>query len=111
MACRRSTPQQGRARARMKPGAVDPKDLDLTDRFGPIDSKAEIPMYSYSRPAWGFWNGVAKELARQGHSMEYIEDWLKSRNARWLLDHFDREIERLGERLCRAESERGDDLR
>lgn len=77
---------------------------DYTDKFGPLYSRRSAPpwpMYSYERPAYNFWNGVANYLRSQGKSDEGIRDTLQSKDARWLLDSFDARVTELGFELAK----------
>lgn len=74
--------------------------IDYTGKMGrlypPHDDKPEWPMYSYERPAWNFWNGVANGLRDMGYSDEQIKGILQSKAARWLLDKHDDKLQDLG---------------
>ena len=59
------------------------------------------PMYSFDRPASLFWFGVAKTLAESGCGYDQIQEFLRSKNARWMLDQFEEELENLGKELAK----------
>lgn len=71
-------------------------NFDITDKIGTLQSDVEWPMYSYDRPSYIFWNGVAKGLVKQGATMAEIKWWLQSKNSRWLLDRMSDKIEDMG---------------
>lgn len=55
--------------------------------FGPVISrKPEWPMYSYERPAYIVWCGVASSLHARGWSDNRVRRWLQSDAARFALD-------------------------
>jgi len=77
-------------------------EIEISGDIGPLipqNGDAKYPMYSYSRPAYVFWNGFAKGLAKQGFSAEKIMEILQSRDVRHYLDAVDDQIEKLGEKL------------
>jgi hypothetical protein len=55
-------------------------------------------MYSYSRPAWIFWNAAMNTLI-QKHGMTETQaiEWLRSKHARWMLDRSEEQIENAAE--------------
>lgn len=65
------------------------------------------PMYSYDRPAALFWSGVAKVLADAGYDYDQIEEFLRSKNTRWMLDMFEDKVEALGEEIAKDYLEGG----
>jgi len=73
---------------------------DITCKIGPLfeHKESEIPMYSYDRPAYLFWNGVAKGLKKSGATNKEIQWWLQSKCARWMLDGMGEEVEKFGEK-------------
>ena len=78
---------------------------DISGKIGPLfpikaGGEAEWPMYSFERPAWKFWNGVASGLKAKGYSEEETKEWLQSKKARWFLDEFDDKLFELGEQLA-----------
>ena len=85
-------------------------DTDYTDRLeqlhaarlAEVRGDPEWPMYSHDRPAHAYWNGVANALHDAGWNDYAIKDWLQSKQARWLLDARDEEIEALGRKHGRA---------
>jgi hypothetical protein len=72
--------------------------VDYTGRFGPLfqQENVEWPMYSFERPSWLFWNGVANYLRSQGKTESEIKDALQHKNMRWMLDSRDSLVESLG---------------
>lgn len=84
-------------------GEIAVSDLDITGEIGGLHSDCKWTMYSYERPAFVFWNGVAKGLAEKGATIEEIQWWLQSKNARWLLDGMSDEIEKMGEKYGKDE--------
>lgn len=66
------------------------KYRDLSIELGPMfpacGPAPKHPMYSYDRPAWLFWQGVADQLQEQGMSEERAIAWLKSSSTRHGLD-------------------------
>jgi hypothetical protein len=64
-------------------------DADYTGLIGDLHQDREPPewpMYSYSRPAYLFWNGFANALRERGLSDAQIRVELQSKGTRWLLD-------------------------
>ena len=61
---------------------------DYTGRMGDLftSQEREWPMYSYSRPASIFWNAVANAMRDAGKSDKQIQEFLQSRDPRYLLD-------------------------
>lgn len=59
---------------------------DCTSLLGQLGSGKEWEMFSYDRPAYTFWNGVAKALYRRGWSDKEIKTWLQSKDSRHALD-------------------------
>lgn len=47
---------------------------------------AEIPMYSYERPADMLWDAIAKTLHEKGWTEGQIAVWLRSKMPRYALD-------------------------
>jgi len=80
------------------------KRKDYTGKFCDLHPSTgrEWPMYSYERPAWDFWNGFANGLKDQGFSEAEIEEWLKSKLARWLLDQNGHKLYDLGYELSQG---------
>ena len=65
------------------------KDFDITGKVGPLwprAKEAEIPMYSFERPAYILWNAIGKSLCAKGWSEKKIAEWLQSKGPRWALD-------------------------
>ena len=76
-------------------------ELDITGKIGPLaPSNSEWPMYSFSQPAYMFWNGFAKELAERGLSQEQIKVELQSKGVRWMLDEDGQMLETLGRTMA-----------
>lgn len=62
---------------------------DITADIGPLYRSGwdpKIPMYSYERPAYIFWQAVFEGLQEGGMTEEQAIDWLQSKNPRWVLD-------------------------
>lgn len=62
---------------------------DITADIGPMYRdgwKPKIPMYSYERPAYIFWQAVFEGLQEGGMTETQAIDWLQSKNPRWALD-------------------------
>lgn len=62
---------------------------DITADIGPLYRDGwdpKIPMYSYERPAYIFWQAVFEGLVEAGKTEEQAIDWLQSKNPRWVLD-------------------------
>jgi hypothetical protein len=76
-------------------------ETDFTGKFAPLDSKdpESWPMYSFERPAFCFWNGVANELKRRLMSEKAIKEFLQSKDTRWMLDQHGECLEELGAEL------------
>ena len=78
---------------------IDPNEFeDFTGRMGQLgrEIKGEWPMYSYERPAWNYWNGVANYLKSVGCTDAEIGEILRHKYMRWMLDHDDHAIQSLG---------------
>ena len=80
---------------------TDPNRVDYTGRFGPLyrpspETKPDWPMFSYDRPAYLFWNGVANYLREQGKTDDEISEALQSKDMRYMLDSYGQIIESLG---------------
>ncbi len=79
-----------------------PAREDFSGRMGPklslhsASNPPEWPMYSYERPAWLYFNGVANALRAQGWNDEQIKERLASKDMRWMLDAWEQEVEHLG---------------
>ena len=81
-------------------------NMDISGKIGPLDLDREysaFPMYSYSRPAYIFWNGFATGLAKLGKSEAEIMDILQSKDVRHILDGMDNRIRELGEAIAISE--------
>lgn len=77
--------------------------VDITGLIGELfnsTNEAQVPMYSYSRPANLFWQGVYNELTKTMSHEQALKD-LQSRNSRWMIDQFDNEIVKFGEELAK----------
>ena len=86
---------------------MDVEDFDITDKIGdlnPTTETPEWPMYSYSRPAYIFWNGVAKGLMEAGLNQEEIQRWLQSKLARWELDGMGHLLENFGRSMTKKQN-------
>jgi len=67
---------------------------DYTAHTGPLE-ETELHrlyqpiwrMFSFTRPASHFWNGVANYLHDQGMTDDEIGERLMSKDMRWMLDH------------------------
>lgn len=80
---------------------------DFTDKFQQLTAETldfepfgdKWPMYSFDRPAYLFWNGVANYLRNAGYSDKEIREELQSKSVRWMLDHgpiYAGDVEELG---------------
>ena len=58
-------------------------------------------MYSYSRPAYLFWQGVYDYLISQGLTHEKAIDVLQHKDTRWMLDHHGDEVKELGRKMAK----------
>jgi hypothetical protein len=77
---------------------------DITaDVCDPFDKpKGEIPMFSFERPAYLFWQGAYDVLTDElGKTHEQAVEWLKSKHPRWMLDNKGDACKRLGATLVR----------
>ncbi len=73
---------------------------DYTGKVGALHHiENEWPMYSFTAPAYNFWNGVANELERRGMSQKAIKEFLQSKDTRWMMDHYGERLEQLGAEL------------
>lgn len=61
---------------------------DISAEIGPLfpDPEATVTMYSYSSPAWSFWQGAFDELRARGWSREQAFEFLQSKHTRWMFD-------------------------
>jgi hypothetical protein len=62
---------------------------DITADIGPLHTRTEpakIPMFSYERPAYLFWQFVFEGLQEKGWTEEQAIHWLQSKGPRWELD-------------------------
>ena len=62
---------------------------DITADIGPLYRDGwdpKIPMYSYERPAYIFWQAVFEGLVEAGKTEEQAIDWLQSKGPRHMLD-------------------------
>lgn len=78
---------------------------DITGKIGNMfqGEQPEWPMYSFNRPAYAFWQGVATELQEQGYSQQHIQGVLQSKHMRWLFDGgTSEEIEAVGRAVTKA---------
>ena len=62
------------------------EETDYTGKMGPLDSGRKWEMYSYTRPAWVFWNAFANGLKNRGFTDEQIKAALTGKGVRWMLD-------------------------
>ena len=79
---------------------------DITGKIGNMfqGEQPEWPMYSFNRPAYAFWQGVATELQEQGYSQKQIQGVLQSKHMRWLFDgQANEQLELLGRTIAKAE--------
>lgn len=83
----------------------DIDDIDITMEIGQLYQNDECthPMYSFDRPAYLFWNGVAKGLIEKGLTKEEALEWLQSKLARWEMDGRGHEIEEMGKEVGLAQ--------
>lgn len=84
---------------------------DFTDRPCRLDAKPEpygkycandMPMYSYDRPAYMYWNGVANYLRSKGCADKTIAETLAHKHMRWMLDKYDDDLQMLGYTAAKA---------
>ena len=83
--------------------AIDIEDIDITGNVGPLfppSTPSDWPMYSFNRPAYTFWNGFAKGLAKRGLSIDEIKVELQSKGVRLMLDVHSDKLEAVGEDLA-----------
>lgn len=79
------------------------EQTDITSDIGPLYPSSDSPknpMYSYSRPAYTFWQGFYDGLRKKGMTHEKAMEVLQSKAARHMLDGHDDEIKTLGEKLA-----------
>ena len=79
---------------------------DITGKIGNMfqGEQPEWPMYSFNRPAYAFWQGIANELQDQGYSQKHIQGVLQSKHMRWLFDgQASEQLELLGRIIAKAE--------
>jgi len=72
---------------------------DITVDIGPLFSPREEPrvtMYSYSTPAYTFWQGAYDALIEAGSTDAQALAWLQSKNPRWMLDSSSSDVQELG---------------
>jgi len=77
---------------------INVNGVDITGDIGSLHSDAKCTMYSFERPAYNFWNGIAEGMIANGATYEEVYWWLSSKNARWLLDNMDQEIQKMGKK-------------
>ena len=70
---------------------------DIGDLYPVIAPK--YPMFSYSRPAWLFWQGVYNTLTKKGKTHEEAIEILQHSLVRYALDDIQDEIVKSGERF------------
>lgn len=70
----------------------------MTETFG-----EPIKMYSYSRPAYLFWNAFLNGLIQRGLTEKQAIEEVQSKGVRWMLDNDDK-IEALGLEMAKAYS-------
>jgi hypothetical protein len=56
-------------------------------------------MYSYSRPAWVFWQGAYDGMRKAGKTHEEAIKILRSKAPRWMLDQKENKVYNLGKSL------------
>lgn len=61
-----------------------------------------VPMYSFDRPAYNFWQGAFCALIEFGMSEKQAFDWLQSKSPRWMLDNHADEVQALGHDMVAA---------
>lgn len=74
---------------------------DITGDIGNLyaNSSPSVPMYSFSRPAYLFWQGVYAQMIDKGYTHDAAIEFLQSKNARWMLDGFGQELITLGSKM------------
>ena len=78
---------------------------DITGEIGelfPSSDKPKYTMYSYSRPAYNFWQGFYDGLRKKGMTHEDAIAVLQSKAARHMLDGHADEVRTLGEKLAKG---------
>jgi len=77
--------------------------MDITGKIGDLfpSEKPEWPMYSYSRPAYLFWQGVADEMFANGATPDQVREFLSSKTVRHMLDAHGDEARNLGREFYR----------
>lgn len=74
---------------------------DITGDIGPLfTGPVKVPMYSFSRPAWLFWQGLYEGLREEGYSHERAIEMLQSKKVRHMLDGEGKRLERLGKNMA-----------
>ena len=85
-----------------KKRTVEIRDItgEVGPLFGPVNQEPSIPMYSYERPAYNFWQGFYAGLIKRGLTHEQAAEELRSKGPRWLFDMRGDEVQALGEAMA-----------
>lgn len=78
---------------------------DITVDIGDLylsKERAKHPMYSYSRPAYNFWQGAYEGMRKAGKTHDEAMKILQSKAARWMLDKEDNKLRNLGRRMAKV---------
>lgn len=71
---------------------------DIGDLY-PTSKTPVKPMYSFSRPAYSFWQGFYDALRSRGLTQDEAFEEMQSKGVRWLLDSHGTELRNLGVEL------------
>lgn len=79
------------------------KFQDITGRVGPLfpAKKPEIPMHSFERAAYLFWQGFYQGLMRRGLTHEQAVAELQSKGTRWMFDGNGDALVKFGEKFAK----------
>ena len=69
------------------------------DMFPKTHTDESFTMYSWSRPAEMFWTAVVAKFVEAGMTEPQIQEALKSKDMRWMLDNADDAFNRLVDEL------------
>lgn len=75
-----------------------PRTECICDDIGQSGSSkpSKVPMYSYERPVWIFWQGFYDALRARGFTPKECLDEMQSKGVRWMLDSDAIEIRKVG---------------
>ena len=79
---------------------------DITGQIGDLYPllSPEVPMYSFSRPAYIFWQGFYDGLIKRGFTHEIAIREMQSKGVRWMLDSEDNKLKELGAKMAESYS-------